>query len=104
MLKKITKFTKVTQTQTDSAINYLETATNKMQTKLETFIAPTRQSILKRFPIMFSLLATFGVTTTFLGFEKLVARIPFLEAHPVVMLIVGISILATTGTLYKKLK
>lgn len=69
----------------------------------DTYIAPIRTSVLKRFPIIFSLLTTFGVATTFLGFEKIVSNITFLDQHPFVMLILGISILATTGTLYKKL-
>ena len=104
MREKFSKLTTVTQEQTKSAINFIETTTTQAQNTFDTYIAPTRQSILKRFPILFSLLVTFGVATTFLGFEKIVSEIDFLNEHPFVMLILGISILATTGTLYKKLQ
>jgi|GEM_PF-323497 len=70
---------------------------------VDSYIEPVRSSILKRFPIMFSLLTTFGVSTTFYGFEKIVDEISVLNTHPFLMLILGMGILAFTGTLYKKL-
>ena len=77
---------------------------NKTTSGVDSYVAPVRNSVLQRFPIVFSLLVTFGVTTTFLGFEKIIESIPFLNDHPVVVLILGMSILAFTGTLYKKLR
>jgi hypothetical protein len=88
---------------TETAINHLDATVTKATNEVDTYIRPIRTSVLTRFPILFSLLTTFGVATTFLGFEKIVSNIAFLDQHPVVMLIVGISILAITGTLYKKL-
>ena len=88
---------------TETAINTVDGAVTKATTEVDTYIRPLRQSVLSRFPIIFSLLTTFGVATTFLGFEKIVSDIQFLNNHPLVMLILGIGILALTGTLYKKL-
>jgi hypothetical protein len=88
---------------TQTAINTIDSTVTRATSEVDTYINPLRSSVLKRFPIVFSLLTTFGVATTFLGFEKIVSDISFLDEHPVVMLILGISILAVTGTLYKKL-
>ena len=84
-------------------INFVEGVVSKASQDIDGYIAPIRSSVLSRFPIVFSLLTTFGVATTFLGFEKIVSNIEFLDQHPFIMLILGISILALTGTLYKKL-
>jgi uncharacterized integral membrane protein len=107
MIKKISENkTQILQSSkrfTETAFNTVDGAMTKATTEVDTYIRPLRQSVLKRFPILFSLLTTFGVATTFLGFEKIVSTIPLLDEHPFVMLILGISILALTGTLYKKL-
>jgi energy-converting hydrogenase Eha subunit E len=88
---------------TETALNTVDGVMTKATTEVNTYISPIRTSVLKRFPILFSLLTTLGVATTFLGFEKIVSTIPFLDQNPIVMLILGINILAATGTLYKKL-
>lgn len=62
-----------------------------------------RDSTFTRFPIIFSLLTTFGLVATLYGFEKVIDNIPFLNSHPEILLIVGLITLAGTGTLYKKL-
>jgi len=104
MRDTVSKVKNATKVQTKSAISYIEATTTQVQSTFDTYVAPTRQSILKRFPILFSLLVTFGVATTFLGFERVVSQIVFLDQYPVVMLILGVGILALTGTLYKKLQ
>lgn len=104
MKEKAFTFIKQTTTKSKSAFDNVDALTRTITNEIDSYIAPTRQSILKRFPILFSLLATFGVATTFLGFEKIVSRITFLDQHPLLMLTVGVSILAATGTLYKKLR
>ena len=87
----------------ESAFSTAQEVISKATTEVDTYVSPLRTSVLARFPIVFSLLTTFGVATTFLGFEKIVSNIAFLDQHPFLMLILGISILALTGTLYKKL-
>ncbi len=107
MIKKViqnkTQILQSSKRLTETAINTVDGVVTKATTEVDTYIKPIRTSVLKRFPILFSLLTTFGVATTFLGFEKIVSRVSFLDANPFIMLILGISILAVTGTLYKKL-
>lgn len=88
---------------TERTLDTVDGVVSKATKNINGYITPIRTSVLTRFPIVFSLLTTFGVATTFLGFEKLVSNISFFEQHPFLMLILGISILAATGTLYKKL-
>ena len=66
-------------------------------------VEPVRRTVFHRFPVLFALLVTFGIVMTFLGFEKLLESIAFLNNNPLLMLVIGISTLAVTGTLYKKL-
>ena len=84
-------------------ISHVANMMDKTTAGVDSYIAPVRTNILKRFPVMFSLLTTFGVSTTFYGFEKVVDEIAVLNNNPLLMLILGMSILAFTGTLYKKL-
>lgn len=71
--------------------------------KIESSIKPVRKSIVRRFPTAFLLAVTFGVSITFYGIEQLLPQIYFLNGHPWISLLLGISILVATGTLYKKL-
>jgi hypothetical protein len=57
----------------------------------------------ERFPLLFTLLGTFGLVATFYGFEHLIDKIDFLVDNPLIMLGVGVLTLIFTGTLYKKL-
>ena len=88
---------------TKRAIGSVEGVMNKAVTDMDSYITPMRTSVLNRYPILFSLLTTFGVATTFLGFEKIISQVTFLDQHPFIMLILGVVSLAATGTLYKKL-
>ena len=71
--------------------------------KIDTLVSPTRSTFAKRYPTLFSLLATLGVIMTFLGIEQLLLSSEILERHPLLILALGVAILALTGTLYKKL-
>ena len=66
-------------------------------------VAPVRKSIFKRFPTLFMFLVTVGVTTTFLGIERIIEHFGIFEENPLLILLFGVSILCITGTLYKKL-
>ncbi|MBY0538320.1 hypothetical protein K2P47_02890 [Patescibacteria group bacterium] len=107
MIKKIndnkTQILQSSKRLTETALNTVDGVVTKATTEVDTYISPIRSSVLRRFPVLFSLLTTLGVATTFLGFEKIVSTIPVLDKNPVIMLILGIIILAATGTLYKKL-
>ncbi|MEK7134216.1 MAG: hypothetical protein AAB805_02090 [Patescibacteria group bacterium] len=62
------------------------------------------RSVFGRYPLLFSLLATFGVVLVLHGFDRLVENIPFLNDRPVLLLLAGIIILSLTGTLYKRIE
>ena len=81
----------------------LEQATQTAESTLNKYVVPVRHSILKRFPVLFALLVSFGATATFLGLEKIIIRYQFLNNSPELILFLGITILFFTGKLYKKL-
>lgn len=62
-----------------------------------------RKNPFERFPLLFTLLATFGFVATLYGFEHIINEIELLVDHPLIMLGVGVVTLIFTGTLYKKL-
>ena len=62
-----------------------------------------RDSTFRRWPLLFTLLGTFGVVSTFYGFQHIIAKIPVLADNPIITLGVGLLTLLLTGSLYKKL-
>ncbi len=74
-----------------------------VESRVDSFVLPVRKTVFERFPVVFTLLVTFGVVTTFKGIDLLVAELPSYMQQPLVLLTLGILILAFTGTLYKKL-
>ncbi len=71
--------------------------------EIEMKARPIRESVFNRFPTLFILLTTFGVTSVLFGFEGLIAGTPFLADRPWLILLIGVSVLGFTGTLYSKL-
>ncbi len=69
----------------------------------EKSIEPLRQSVFKRFPTLFTLLATFGIGATFFAIERILALSPLFNNHPWYTLLLGIFVLILTGKLYSKL-
>ncbi len=63
-----------------------------------------RDSVFGRFPLLFTMLSTFGLVATFYGFEKIIDDIDFLANRPWAILGLGLAILLFTGALYKKLR
>lgn len=62
-----------------------------------------RQSAFQRFPLLFTMLTTFGLVATLYGFERLIDKVEYLSDNPFILLGVGLVTLIITGTLYKKL-
>jgi len=63
-----------------------------------------RQAAFNRFPLLFTLLGTFGLVATFYGFEGLIDQVDLLSENPWLILATGIVVLTFTGSLYKKLQ
>jgi hypothetical protein len=62
-----------------------------------------RESVAERYPMTFALVGTFGLVSTFYGFEKLIDRIPLFTSHPWIILVVGVGTLSVTGLALRKL-
>ena len=67
-------------------------------------LAKRRKAVFSRFPLLFTLLGSFGLVATFYGFERLIDRVQLFSDYPVILLTTGLTILVLTGTLYKKLQ
>jgi hypothetical protein len=87
----------------EKIISEVEVVTSKTTNAVDGYVKPVRTTLMSRFPITFLLLVTFGVTATFLGLEQVILKYALLQDKPEVILLVGISILAFTGTIHKKL-
>ncbi len=89
---------------------HLDELKHREQTLLERERALTdkfgrgRQVVFERFPLVFTLLGTFGVVATFYGFEALIDRVDVFRDNPLILLGTGIATLVLTGSLYKKLQ
>jgi len=84
-------------------VGEVERAMLEAEEHFEKAIDPLRKSALERFPTLFLLAVTFGVTSTALGMEQLLFRFEILRDNPLLILVLGILVLAMTGTFYKKL-
>ncbi len=62
-----------------------------------------RNRVFARFPLLFILLGTFGVISTYYGLQHILEKIPVIANNPVIALATGLVILLFTGTLYKRL-
>jgi len=56
-----------------------------------------------RFPLIFSMLITFGFVSTLYGFEKLIDQVDWFVENPWFLLLTGVLTLLITGAAYKKL-
>lgn len=63
----------------------------------------SRESIAERYPLTFALIGTFGLVSTFYGFEKLIDSIQLFVNHPWILLVVGLATLSVTGLALRKL-
>lgn len=87
----------------DKAVQEFEKTTKDLEQKLDQMTLASRKSALKRFPIFFTLITTFGAAAVIFGFERLLSSIPLFDGNPLLILLLGIATLVVTGTLYKKL-
>ena len=72
--------------------------------KLAEDLSRRRQSVFERFPLLFTMLGTFGLVATFYGFEGIIDSVDLLNNNPAILLLIGVGTLVVTGTLYDKLK
>jgi hypothetical protein len=72
-------------------------------TSTEKIIVPVRDSLFKRFPMLLTILVTFGIVATFYGVEGIIDNITWLHDRPLLLFISGMCALLFTGKLYQKL-
>lgn len=87
----------------ESDIKKLEKTANRERHLIAKTILEKRRAAFERFPLLFTLLGTFGLVATLYGFEGIIDQIAFLNNNKFILLLVGIGTLAVTGSLYKKL-
>lgn len=62
-----------------------------------------RKRLSQKYPLVFTMLASFGLVATFYGFEHIIDGIDILADNPIIMLVTGVLALAISGQLYKRL-
>lgn len=62
-----------------------------------------RNSAFHKHPFFFSTIGLLGLVATWQGFEDIVERISYFDAHPGSLLIIGLIILLLTGRLYRQM-
>ena len=71
--------------------------------RLRERIAGLQESAFERFPLVFTMLGTFGLVAPLYGFEGVLDNVSFFADNPVAMLITGVVVLIVTGSLYRQL-
>ena len=85
------------------AIDKVQRVILQAEDKIEHTVDPLRESAFQRFPTLFLLVVTFGITATAVGIEQIILQSSFFNERPFLILSVGVCTLILTGTLYKKL-
>ena len=67
-------------------------------------IIKIRDTYAQKYPLLFTMSATFGFVATLYGFEKLIDRVDLFVNNPWILLATGLSILLVTGAFYNKLR
>ena len=67
-------------------------------------LGQTRERVFEKYPLVFTLLGSFGLVATFYGFENVIDEIDIFADNPFILLATGVAILIVTGSLYKKLQ
>lgn len=74
-----------------------------IEEKIVQLAAKERETLAQRFPLTFALIGTFGLVSTFYGFEKLIDSVDLFVNHPWILLIIGVATLSMTGLALRKL-
>ncbi len=75
----------------------------KITESTNSYMGAKTKGVFRKYPLTFSLLILFGVTSVLHGFEAVIAQVPVLQDSPILVFIIGLAILIFTGSLYKKI-
>jgi hypothetical protein len=101
--KEVTFVSKEVAEITMEAADFVEGEAEKTVDGVDSYISPIRETVLKRYPLLFSLLVISGAVTTLLGFEYVLHSYGILATYPWMVFFVGVAILSFTGGLYNSL-
>jgi len=76
---------------------------SEVEHEMEQRIAPVRKNLIERFPALFLLTVTMGLSLVIYSMELIFSQWAWVVNYPWIALGIGLSILLATGTLYKKL-
>lgn len=103
-MKKTAHNSKTTvESLTSGTLDTLGKAMHTTEQEIEHVVAPIRESVLRRFPMLFLLAVTFGVTAVTTGMQQIMIQYQILESNPWLILLLGLTTLIVTGTIYNKL-
>ena len=74
-----------------------------LSVQINSMMASKARPFFKRYPLTFILFIFVGVVALSEGMKSIITSISFFDGHPWRLLLTGLIILVTTGTLYKKL-
>jgi hypothetical protein len=74
-----------------------------LSNKVNKLMAPRAKTVFRRYPIAFGLLILLGVIILHEGLKGVIKNLGLLDINPWYLIIIGLIILVTTGTVYKKL-
>ncbi len=84
-------------------LDAVEGTVTKVSSSLDTYVAPARETFIKKYPTLFGMMVTVGLIATFLGLEQMLLKFRVLSDYPVVLFLFGVALLALTGRFYKKM-
>jgi hypothetical protein len=76
---------------------------NAREEKILHLLRDERTRAKERFPLLYAMLATFGLVCTLGGFSKFIENITWLNENPLYLTGLGLVILLLTGAAYRKL-
>jgi uncharacterized membrane protein YcjF (UPF0283 family) len=84
-------------------VDSLHDVITEVEQGMDQRLGPVRKNLIERFPALFLLTVTMGLALVIYSMELIFARWDWVQNYPWIALVIGISILLATGTLYKKL-
>lgn len=66
-------------------------------------VVKARKTYLQKYPLVFAIGSSFGLVSTFYGFEKLIDQVELFNENPWILLATGLALLGFTGAFYNKL-
>lgn len=60
-----------------------------------------KNTALDKHPLIFGVIVTFGLVAVVAGTEGIINQIPFLHNNPYVLILIGITVLFSTGAFYR---